>query len=388
MRPVAIARAYATRLRAAQGEAREWLKALSIRQLAAYIRDVERELAETPREDFVADVEIQLARGDADLGVDLHGLDRVEQTQLVAQLAAVHMEVDQEDLAYARELLAERRRSGLDSVRRDPQPCGPIRWYAATGRTDRPGERPMRVRVGSAILASVIVFVCGSARAASLFFQAVPTPSTSICGGPCYQLRTFFQDDTRSLELTGIQMDVILEGPAVVPPTGTHDHPNGNVGNAEVITEYSNGDFAILPFDIDSNVAQVGFNDVRIANSSYERTVFSVESLQVSFDTPISCAPAVTCSIHLEGLAANRIYLGRFNFTTHLPAEVYVRVEGIDGNPRSGVEDPLEGVRRLNGSTFPIAFLTPEPSVATLVAAVLVGMTLRHRRSRAESKVE
>lgn len=112
----AVVAAHEARLRAAQDEGRQWLELLSLRQLSRYVREVAEELEGTAPEAFAADVEALLQSGVADLGMNVASLPATDHSDLVARLAAVHMAIDQEDLAYARDLLGRRRNAGLDSI--------------------------------------------------------------------------------------------------------------------------------------------------------------------------------------------------------------------------------------------------------------------------------
>jgi hypothetical protein len=80
------------------------------------VREAATGLAETPAVVLAADLEDLLGRGNSGLEIDLAAMHPNERAQLVARLAAVHMEVDREDLAHARQLLEDRRRDGIDSV--------------------------------------------------------------------------------------------------------------------------------------------------------------------------------------------------------------------------------------------------------------------------------
>jgi len=176
-------------------------------------------------------------------------------------------------------------------------------------------------------------------------------------------------------------MDVAVQG-AFVPFLGVPPNTTSNVGGANVFVEDANGDPLFnFPFNLSATIGESPNPefDALIVNASAIGTLFSVDSLKEIRDTATFCGPAGICAVQLEGLNANRIYLGRFNIQTS-GSEVSVRVGGFHGTG-PGITDPSQGVARLDGAIFPVAFPTPEPGLAVMLSGLMIGLILQRRRS-------
>jgi len=170
------------------------------------------------------------------------------------------------------------------------------------------------VEVGAVSLAA------GSVQAAQIVFDPVAAPAEQVgasCPAPCFNVRMFFEDPTRNLEIHALQFDVAITGGGTaahlpVPPASSAQAANGNFGAA--------------PWSLSATVGRspdAGF-DALVVNAAAEP--FSVDSVQTLFDAGCS---GPNCSFIGAGLASNRIYLGRFNAT--LTGDPSFRISGITG---------------------------------------------------------
>src|SRR5262245_17103628 len=102
----------------------------------------------------------------------------------------------------------------------------------------------------------------GDAEAASIAFQAVATPATSICAAPCYQLRIFLEHPTRSLYIQAVQFELdVMEG-ASVSNLPIYPQRNSNASGAGTAYRDEFGDLqAGLPWNLASNLARRGVDD-------------------------------------------------------------------------------------------------------------------------------
>lgn len=222
--------------------------------------------------------------------------------------------------------------------------------------------------------------------AASLIFQAVPTPSTSNCPaflGACYQMRVFYEDHSRSLDFSAFQMDVAVNN-AFVPSMGVPPNVNSNASGGNVTILDENDTQIRVPFSLqalvgDSNTPPF---DARFVHSvSFVGESFTIDSVQSLVDATTLCIPAAICAIQREALSLDRIYLGRFNFVPSQGLPISVELGAIYG-AGAAVTDPTDGILRLNGAVLPVEFLAPEPEPSSIIGLVVVVLSIGRNASR------
>ncbi len=259
--------------------------------------------------------------------------------------------------------------AGLESRRSQP-PQGPVRRLVCWARGVRGGRESPMVRAAAAILAiSGLLGVGRGASAATFFFQAVQTTETAICPAPCYQVRMFYEDRSRTLPIQAVQFFVKISGSATVGSLPVPPARNSNAERPEMHLDYQDGS----TFDL-WNLA--GYGAVMSLNPDFEVMVINAGEPFVTLDAPVpgspeadagtvglqglwdsrsACSPTSSCDIAGPSLAVDRIYLGRFNVTWYGGA-VGARVALITGNG-AGVLDPADGLVRFEGVLFDIVGL-------------------------------
>ena len=242
------------------------------------------------------------------------------------------------------------------------------------------------------VLFAVIALVPAYAEAVGLYFETAATTSSATCPEPCFQIRMFIEDPTRNIEFQAIQMDVDIFGggtPAVLPVPPAR---NANADDGNVTVELDEETVVAVPWELAATVGRsptAGF-DALLVNASVP--LFDVKAFAALFAAQLSCAPVEVCGIVGTGLAANRIYLGRFNATLD-GAPVFIRVAGITGNG-PGVQNPSYGLIRLNGGECNLSSggchidsvaghgQAPEPASVILMAAALALLGVARRAAR------
>jgi hypothetical protein len=246
----------------------------------------------------------------------------------------------------------------------------------------------MRRLACSALAWAAVMSPGASARAVALVFEAVPVTESlpSGCAAPCFHIQTFLEDPTRSIELTAIYFELdVIRATAVVGGT--------NVQTPNVSVEDADANIQLIPFpltvvgNIGAGVTP-GFDVLFVLGSDVRRSVQSLADIR---SASVGCFPAAICTTQLDGLDANRIYLGRFNITglvrsddPNLQTRIRLSIlELLTEDPSSSSEPPE--IRRLNGGScgFPATgacIITPEPASLLLVCMGLAALVLIGQR--------
>lgn len=249
----------------------------------------------------------------------------------------------------------------------------------------------MRRLTSFAIAFAAAMTLGASAKAATLYFEAVSTTATAICTAPCFQVRAFIEDANRAQTYQAIQFDVDIQGATVanlpVPPA-----TNGNAAGPNTTVEDADGATVTIPWELSATVGASpasGFDALFVLASA---TPFTIDGLAAIRANGVGCSAGAICTIQLNGLTANRIYLGRFNVTAAADGNS-IRVANI-----TGVGLPAD-LAALSGGTCTFAggnctvqppggapppppppTPTPEPTGLLLVGLALASLSLvRHR---------
>jgi hypothetical protein len=247
------------------------------------------------------------------------------------------------------------------------------------------------------LLASTLLWFPTSARALGFYFETVAATATSLCAAPCFQVRMFLEDPTRDVEIQALQFDVDVSGGVVVAnlPIPPASNSNAQAGNVNV--EDEDGNVFVVPWPLSATVGAsptTGFDALAVLAG---HVPFDLQAFADLRAAGAACGPAVICTISLNGLAANRLYLGRFNVTL-TGAPVFVRVGQITGLVMEGVPLPPEllqqdgascdlssGACRTEGEGghSPVGEPVPEPrNTLALLTALGVLALVRRQRSR------
>jgi hypothetical protein len=198
-----------------------------------------------------------------------------------------------------------------------------------------------------------------TAKAASLYFEAVATTATTICVAPCFQIRTFLEDETRALSIQAIQFDVAVDGDGTVANLPVPPATNGNAQAGNTNIEDADGNIAVTPFELSATVGAsptAGFDALFVLASA---TPFTVNSTAQRRADGVGCTPSGLCTIQLDGLTANRIYLGRFNMSGVVAGNTTsFTIGGLTGLAAEGVPLPAE-IMALNGGSCDFVAGTP-----------------------------
>jgi hypothetical protein len=236
----------------------------------------------------------------------------------------------------------------------------------------------MRFRTLILLLVLAIQVISSSAQAASLFFQAVPRSPTAPCQPDCYELRAFYEDSSRGLSIQTLDLFMHLLGmEAVGLPLSRPTNARANT-----ILVDSNGDgVSNFPWGLANLVGFSSMPGFEILLLDVSAVLFEVDSMQATHDALNAECDSV-CALQREGLAANRILLGRFD-VRWAGGGVGVRMMVLPTRAPA-TDDPVEGLLRLNGETFDVAGLPrlPEPACTLLVGITLVAMASRRRMGR------
>jgi hypothetical protein len=231
-------------------------------------------------------------------------------------------------------------------------------------------------------------WIPGVARAIGFYFETVATTATAICAAPCFQVRMFLEDPTRDVEIQALQFDVDISGGVTVENLTVPPGSNQNADNGNVNVEDGDGNIVVVPWSLSATVGKspaAGFDALAVLASEF---VFDLQALADLRAAGVGCTPSAKCTISLNGLNHDRIYLGRFNVTL-TGGSVFVRVGGITG-VGPALEDPRVSLIRLNGGRCDLSsyacriaepIFAPEPtsSVALLAALGTLAVVRRLR---------
>jgi hypothetical protein len=270
------------------------------------------------------------------------------------------------------------------------------------------------------------------ALAAGFFFNVVRTTpldihtdtNNSVCPDPCYQVQVFAQDSLGSTTtIRAVQFDVGIEGatPVNLPVPGLpNPQPSSNVLNGNVLISAADESFEpfLSPWEFDSRVGvpQIDFDlYARIIAATFTTPGHTAQSLLALRTDPNNLCTGSSCATQLEGLAAGRIFLGRFNVSAASAATTFTvagimglgpLVNGVPGVPEVLPDGQVTYLGALNspdqipcrlGTTFNASAAIgssagsclidrlPEPTPVLLLAVTIAGLGLlcrvRHART-------
>jgi hypothetical protein len=186
------------------------------------------------------------------------------------------------------------------------------------------------------------------------------------------------------LTFIGFELDV-LRGTAVVGGT--------NVQTPNVSVEDIGGYAQVIPFPltVTPNIGASftpGFDVLFVLASDTPRSVQSLADIR---SASVGCFPTDICSTQLDGLEANRIYLGRFNVIGLVRSDdpnlqTWIRLSSLQEGGHLDSYPPE--IQRLNNGSCGLGptgacVITPEPASLLLVGVGLAALALiRQRRWR------
>jgi len=201
--------------------------------------------------------------------------------------------------------------------------------------------------------AGIALALTAEARADAplLHFEAVATSASAICAAPCYQVRMFLEDSTRSLQLFGLQFDVDVFGSATVGLIPEHSAQNGNVATGNALVENADGVALTVPWNLAAGIGRSPNVGSEMLVLALNADLLTIDAVQVLHDSAVSCSPASVCAIQRAGLLQNRLYLGRFNVTWN-GGPVGLQLSFI-ASVGPDIE-PIEALQNLEGAELPI----------------------------------
>jgi hypothetical protein len=210
----------------------------------------------------------------------------------------------------------------------------------------------MRRLTSFAIAFAAAMAVTSSAYAAAFVFDVVRTAALNVAGGavcpdPCYQVRVFAQDPSRSIQIQAVQLDIAVAGATTVnlpvPPA-----TNGNAAGGNVTLDDADGNQFQRPWNLSTTTGaspNVG-NYALIVDAG--DTPFTINSLKQERTDAAACGAAAICTIQLDGLdRLNAVYLGRFNISGANAGTTFT-TRGITGNGQL-----VTGVAGVSGAVGP-----------------------------------
>jgi hypothetical protein len=285
-------------------------------------------------------------------------------------------------------------------------------------------------RPSSVVIAFAAMMLSGtSAFAAGIFFQTEPRAATTICPAPCFTVQVFAQDDspggTRVIQAIQFDVNVVNAygtGPGQtisdvvvanlpVPPAA---NTNAGVGNVTITdnTDPESPSQVVMPFELSATVAKSrneGQDVLVVVSSAFPTSVAELLAARHVGDPNFICTLANACTTQLNGLNANRIYLGFFRMsgvnadTAFIYSnatgngELVTGTAGLAGLNANGsfsfIAEGSAGCRlggatgcladRLSNSDYEyVPTPTPaEPTSVLLVGAALIGLSLIRRRA-------
>jgi len=240
----------------------------------------------------------------------------------------------------------------------------------------------------------VVITVCSVATRAfsSLFepdlrplvFEARRTAATDICPEPCFQVRIYLEDPTRSRSIQAIQFEIDVGVGARVGPLAFPPATNSNA-SAENAFIWNDSTSEHVPWGLAAFLGPSPNRDFDVLLVLAANDPFDLDSLAALRTELPNCQPERICEILDDADARDLLYLASFKVS-------------LDGDPQTeGFElrvGNVQGVgalyEDLRYSAYPWAYAfvpypAPEPSSLALLGTAAVAGTIVRARARARA---